>query len=189
MHKKELSEEEKSRYKDLFLYIAFVFGGIGRTQLAKLFFHADCEFFVKQQKTLSGDDYIKHRYGPVPCNFKAILREMEAEGKIEFILTPNFDYPTRELHIKERFKMTSFQEITSAVKRFTSEETVVVNQNAFKIVRENARKLSAETHQSIYHALKIGEHIPNFMLPYYFDDPITENDIMWAKEKTKEPSV
>jgi len=55
---------------------------LGKTKLMKLLYYADFEFYAKEKKTLTGDQYVAQTYGPLPQHAEALLKKMESEGKI-----------------------------------------------------------------------------------------------------------
>ena len=182
-HTKKLTKEEEFKYKALIKYIISLYEGIGKVQLAKLIFAVDTDFYKKYKKTFSGDDYIKNRYGPTPCNLETKLSELEKEKEIIKEIEKNIDYSTHKLYIKKE------KDSASLKKLFHPEGIMSIRQHGNCIISTTARQLSHNTHQSIYHALELGEHIPGFMLPHYQDAHFTPEDIEKQKEIMKKNEV
>lgn len=58
-------------------------GKVPKTKLAKLLYLADFSYYYKNAKSMSGMQYRKLQYGPVPDLYFRALDELEEEGKIE----------------------------------------------------------------------------------------------------------
>jgi transcriptional regulator with XRE-family HTH domain len=58
-------------------------GKIPKTKLAKLLYLADFAWFYDHTESMSGMQYRKLEYGPVPDAFFRALEELETDGKIE----------------------------------------------------------------------------------------------------------
>lgn len=57
-------------------------GKIPKTKLAKLLYLADFSWFYENMKSMSGMQYRRIKYGPVPDSYFRALDELEDEGKI-----------------------------------------------------------------------------------------------------------
>lgn len=76
-----------AKYKQMILtYLRMglsVDGKIAKTKLAKLLYLADFAWFYDHTQSMSGMQYRKIEYGPVPDAFFRAIEELEADGKIE----------------------------------------------------------------------------------------------------------
>src|SRR3989338_1434932 len=78
---REITLEEAEQLKDLF---GTSFDGkIPKTKLAKLLYLADFSWFYKNLNSMSGMQYLRRAYGPVPDPYFRALDELEEEGKIK----------------------------------------------------------------------------------------------------------
>jgi hypothetical protein len=57
-------------------------GRIPKTKLAKLLYLADFSWYYNTMKSMSGMQYLRRAYGPVPDPYFRALTELEEEGKI-----------------------------------------------------------------------------------------------------------
>ena len=57
-------------------------GKVPKTKLAKLLYLADFAWYYKNLESMSGMQYLKRTYGPVPDSYFRALAELEEEGKI-----------------------------------------------------------------------------------------------------------
>ena len=182
-HSKELSDSQKEKYYTIIKYIANIYPGIGKVQLAKLLFAIDRKYYALHQKTITQDDYIKNYYGPTPCNIDKITKDLENNGFVSFIKEPVYDYPMSKMYPCKGIETASID------KYLLAGEVSFIHSCADRVLERTARSLFDETHQSIYHALELGDHIPDYMLPHYDDEPLTEGELSWAKEQAAEINV
>ena len=57
-------------------------GKVPKTKLAKMLYLADFAWFYKNLESMSGMQYLKRTYGPVPDPYFRAIEELEEEGKI-----------------------------------------------------------------------------------------------------------
>ena len=57
-------------------------GRVTKTKLAKLLYFADFAWFYEHLESMSGMQYKKFTYGPVPDTFFRVLDELEEDGKV-----------------------------------------------------------------------------------------------------------
>ena len=57
-------------------------GRVPKTKLAKMLYLADFAWFYKNLESMSGMQYLKRTYGPVPDPYFRAIEELEEEGKI-----------------------------------------------------------------------------------------------------------
>jgi uncharacterized phage-associated protein len=63
-------------------YLAYRCRDLYATKLNKLLFYADFSYFAVKRLGLTGGHYVKLTHGPVFDGYDAVLRELEADGKI-----------------------------------------------------------------------------------------------------------
>ena len=76
------------KYKEMIISFLRVFGSKGdgkipKTKLAKLLYLADFSWFYKNMQSMSGMQYRRIQYGPVPDLYFRALDELEEEGRID----------------------------------------------------------------------------------------------------------
>jgi transcriptional regulator with XRE-family HTH domain len=81
-----ISDYEK--YKEMILSFLRIFslsgdGKIPKTKLAKLLYLADFAWFYEKMESMSGMQYRRIQYGPVPDSYFRALDELEEEGRID----------------------------------------------------------------------------------------------------------
>ncbi|MFD2578876.1 Panacea domain-containing protein [Novosphingobium colocasiae] len=65
----------------------------GAIRLNKILWFADCHAFRENGVSITGDTYLKRKFGPVPKHVLAALRDLEGEGKVVVREVP---YSTRK---------------------------------------------------------------------------------------------
>lgn len=70
------------KYKQIILSFLRIGEGTTKTKLAKLVYLADFAWFYKHLQSMSGMQYRKIQYGPVPDAYFRAVDELEEEGKI-----------------------------------------------------------------------------------------------------------
>jgi len=74
---------EENKLADVLCNIVSYEPGVSRTQLVKLAYLTDREFYKNHQKTLTGTDYVLYFYGPYSHNFKRVLNNLKHNNFIE----------------------------------------------------------------------------------------------------------
>ncbi len=108
-----------NKYKEMILlYLRNTFTKdekLPKTKLAKLLYLADFSWYYDNFKSMSGMQYRKIQFGPVPDMFFRALSELEEEGKINITKKENED-GTDSILINE-FKSNTNQKLTSLSKK------------------------------------------------------------------------
>lgn len=138
----------KDKIKNLILMLANK--GILKTKLLKEMFYADFLSYKNIGASITGLEYAKLPYGPVPDNFEKIITEFKNEELISYNIEYKNEY---ELH---NIKCTS--EIDESV--FTEEEVSIINKviNFFKDYK--SKEIADFSHQEkAYIETKLSEKI------------------------------
>jgi uncharacterized phage-associated protein len=75
---------KRDKFINTFLYFidAAKHPTLGKVKLAKLLFFADAIAYDQLGRTITGKQYVKMMFGPVPCNYNEDISSMETEGLI-----------------------------------------------------------------------------------------------------------
>ena len=79
---------KNKKLKELILYISSKCAGdgkFGRTKLSKILYYSDFLYFLKNQKPITGVDYIHAPQGPMPDNMVAVLESMSEKDIAEAV--------------------------------------------------------------------------------------------------------
>ena len=71
----------EKKYKNAVLFFAKKIqnGTLGKLKIKKLLYYLDFDFFEKYGKSVTGDEYLRFEYGPVPRMAEKILKQMEGK--------------------------------------------------------------------------------------------------------------
>lgn len=71
----------EKKYKNAILFFAKKTqnGTLGKLKIKKLLYYLDFDFFEKYGKSVTGDEYLRFEYGPVPRMAEKILKQMEGK--------------------------------------------------------------------------------------------------------------
>lgn len=125
-------------------------GRVPKTKLAKMLYLADFTWYYKNLESMSGMQYLKRTYGPVPDPYFRAIDELEEEGKI------TIDHKGDSLLIKlgkgaERQKLKSID----------SNEEILIKEIARKWKNKRTREIVHFTHDQLpYKLCADGEVIP-----------------------------
>lgn len=87
-----------NKFKNILLYILERCAGkpnVGETVLYKLLYFADFNYYELYEEHLSGAEYRKLPYGPVPQKLDSVLHQMIEEGSIKRINVDYHGYPQK----------------------------------------------------------------------------------------------
>jgi len=71
----------EKKYKNAVLFFAkrIQNGTLGKVKLMKLLYYLDFDFFEKYGRSVTGDEYLRFEYGPVPRMGEKILKQMAGQ--------------------------------------------------------------------------------------------------------------
>ncbi|MGP8321199.1 MAG: type II toxin-antitoxin system antitoxin SocA domain-containing protein [Methanosarcinaceae archaeon] len=151
------------KFKEVLLYILEKVGArpnIGETAICKLLYFIDFDYYEKYEEQLIGAKYIKNHFGPTPVEFKKIIEQMIANGKIEKVKSKYFQYEQKKYLPRSLpdLKVLSAQEIQHIDK--------VLNRLAWKNTKELSEYSHSDTSWRVHRA---GEEI-SYETVFYRDD-------------------
>ncbi len=121
-------------------------GKIPKTKLAKLLYLADFAWFYDNLESMSGMQYRKITYGPVPDSFFRALDELEFDGKIKIDHKTNND--------KEMFLVSeSESNKNEKIQTISKEEKILMNKIAQKWKNKNTKEIVNFTHNQLPYSL------------------------------------
>ena len=71
------------KYKELILFFIEKIPNVGKLKLNKLLYYVDFDHFEKNEKSITGEEYVRWEKGPVPSNVQSIIKEMKENGDIK----------------------------------------------------------------------------------------------------------
>lgn len=124
-------------------------GRLGAIRLNKALWHTDVMAYKMNGVPVTGEAYVKMKFGPVPAHIDAALVSLAAEGKL-VIRVPEHLYDTKKFVSLVQPDATLLSDDDRALARAMLEY----------VLDRPASEISAETHDIIWEAAEIGEVIP-----------------------------
>lgn len=125
-------------------------GKVPKTKLAKLLYLADFTWYYRNLKSMSGMQYVRRAYGPVPDPYFRALTELEEEGKISVD------------HKGDAFLVSlSGSSSKQKLDRLGEEEMELIKKIGAKWKNKNTRDIVDFTHEQLpYKLCALDEAIP-----------------------------
>lgn len=155
-----------NKFKNILLYILERCGGkpnVGETVLYKLLYFSDFNFYEIYEEHLTGAQYRKLPYGPVPQKLDSMLNTMTETGQLQRIKTEYHGYPQTRYIPMDKADLT---ELTAAEKE-------VIDRVLERFSDWPASAISEYSHQDIpWKATEEGEII-DYELVFYRESPFS----------------
>lgn len=124
------SKLSKEKIYNVILY--FANKTVLKTKLLKEMFYTDFLYYKKNCKSITGLEYTKLQFGPVPDQFESILNECLKKKMIEYRIEYNNQYESHNISACKKFDSSIFdeeelkilQQVKEKFKDFTSKEIV-----------------------------------------------------------------
>lgn len=145
---------DREKFKRLVHYIAWKAGKrdwFGATKLNKVLWFADARLYVLRGRPVTGETYIREKYGPVPRHILSVRLELEKEGKVK------------------SFKGNDLTRLVASAPPdtsvFTQEELKTVDWWIDHIDKDHtATSISDETHDYAWEIAGMGEELPLYAI-------------------------
>jgi len=167
-------DTDEGKFTELILYIAAkgeAEPGFGTTRLYKVLFYSEWHHYVTTGKTITGRDYIKGPYGPMPQRGDETLKALETQRLLAIQQHSRAGYPQQ--------KPIALRDANLDV--FTAQEIAIVDQVIEEQRGMTATGISNRSHDEIL-AWKVagdGERIP-FETSWVVDRPLTPREIEYG---------
>lgn len=155
-----------AKFKEVLLYILERCAGkpnVGETVLYKLLYFSDFNYYELYEEQLTGANYRKLPFGPVPQKLDRIMEQMMADGQLERMKTNYHGFP------QTRY----FPLVKSDLRSFKASEKEVIDRVIEQMSDWSASAISDYSHKDIpWLATKEGEEI-NYELAFYREAPFS----------------
>jgi len=166
---------DREKFKRLVHYIIARAGrrpGFGSTKLNKALWFADARQYVTDGKAITGAEYTRQTFGPVPRAIMPIREELQREGKIR--VTPQ----------RSKFEGTRFESLlTPEEVGFIGNEKQTVDYWVDHIAKDHtAGSISDDSHDYAWEIAKMGETLPYYA---YLANRVREpndEEMEWARQ-------
>jgi hypothetical protein len=167
------AEFDREKFKDAMHYVIAKAGGhrgFGATKLYKVLWFSDARTFMVTGEPITGAEYIREKYGPVPRLAMPMREEMAREGRVK-IWMDNGQWRFKALlgPSMGRFSASERQTLDWWIKHIDEDHT--------------AESISDESHDYAWEIAKMGEVLPyHAFLASRWRDP-TDDELADAKRR------
>ena len=155
-----------NKFKNVLLYILERCAGkpnVGETVLYKLLYFSDFNYYELYEEHLTGAEYRKLPYGPVPQKMDAIINQMIDKGQLQRVKTEYHGYSQTRYLPLEKPNLTELR----------ASEKEIIDRVIEQMSDWSASAISNYSHKDMpWLASKEGEEI-NYELAFYRDSPFS----------------
>ena len=170
---------DRAKFKALVLYVTWRSGSyanFGATKLNKVLWFAEARHYMMYGKPITGETYIRRKYGPVPEHINEICKELEKSNSVQKM--------TEKYHGKDLKRYVT--DTPPSVDLFSAEELSVVDWWIKSIDEEHsATSISEKSHDYAWKIASEGELLPlHAMFASRIRAPLGD-ELEWARQEAK----
>jgi hypothetical protein len=171
---------DHNKFKALLHYVVWKAGdkdGFGATKLYKVLWFSDARSYMLLAAPITGEHYIREKYGPLPAHAQSIVQELVNDGAIRVWNDTYYNQPIRHFHslrTPDKLSLDSKQReiVDYWIKHIADEHT--------------ATSISEQSHDYAWETAKLGEEIPyHAIFATRIRDP-KGDELEWASRRAKE---
>jgi len=171
---------DRDKFKALLHYVIWKAGDrddFGATKLYKVLWFSDARAYMLFGEPITGESYVREKYGPMPRHVMAYIRELESEGAIKASHARYFNKPIRRYRSQRLPDKLSLNE----------KQREIVEYWISHIANEHtATSISEQSHDYAWEIAKLGEEIPyRAIFATRIRDP-EGDELKWATNRAKE---
>ncbi|MBX2991380.1 MAG: SocA family protein [Bacteroidetes bacterium] len=164
-----------AKFKELVLHICYENRDnpkFSATVLNKMLYYTDFFWYAQNGSTITGDDYIREKAGPIPKHLVPVRENLKARGHLVLRKEKYFGYDQIKPTVEEK----------PDLRALTEDEIDFATQVVEYFKKYNATELSNLTHKELsWQVLKTGETIPPASIFLRFNNPVPLEAMGWAK--------
>lgn len=168
---------QRDKFKELVHYVCAKCSDpsrLGAIKLNKVLWFSDTIAFGHSGNSITGVQYVKQKFGPVPKPIVPVINELVRDGAIRV------DEVSYYGHVKKQY--VSLRDPNLAL--FSPEQLKIVDDVLAAITeRHTATSISEVTHDDIWKLAEIGEDIPHLAMLASRLGKLTDADIAWASNR------
>jgi transcriptional regulator with XRE-family HTH domain len=154
------------KFKNILLYILERCGGkpnVGETLLYKLLYFSDFNFYELYEEHLTGAQYRKLPFGPVPQKLDSIIKQMIEKGQLQKIKTDYHGYPQTRYLPMDKADLT----------KMTAAEKDVIDRVIERFSDWSASSISEYSHKDLPWKATDDGDIIDYELAFYRESPFS----------------
>lgn len=168
---------DRQKFLDIIHYVSenCAADELGRVKLHKILYFSDMLYFLANSKPLTGEEYIKQKFGPTARHLQSALRELERNGRIAVRERSYFGFPKQDFIVQEKFDHSCLAE----------DERKLLDAVIDFVCARTAKEISELSHNDAWRLAEMGEAIPYFMAYSLVPTEITDDDRHWAQQEAE----
>lgn len=156
---------------------------LGATKLNKILFFSDTEAYLSLGRPITGEEYVKHQYGPVSRHLDEVLRELEQNRLIAISEASGYSVHAGAPYTQRLF----FPLKRPSLDEFTPDEVSIADDMINTICRQHtARSISELSHDVVWRSAEIGETLPYYTAFVHTLGEVSPDDMEWAQSVMQE---
>jgi hypothetical protein len=168
---------DREKFKTLVLYVIWRTGeerDFGATKLNKVLWFSEARAFEAFGRPVTGETYVRQKFGPVPKSIDAVISELQNDGLIQSWTEPYFDFEVM------RYKAHSPPEMTA----FSADELGLIDWCIKHVAEQHtAASISEMSHDYGWKIAKMGEELPyHAFLAKRVRSPRDGDELEWARD-------
>ena len=171
---------DRDRFKSLLHYVVWKVGdrdGFGATKLYKVLWFSDARAYMLQGTPITGESYVREKYGPLPRHALSVIEELRTEGAIRRSSDDYFGKTIRRFHSLRAPDKLSLNEREREIVEYWVEHIADDH---------TADLISDQSHDYTWEIAALGEEIPyHAIFATRIRDPKGE-ELEWASRRAKE---
>jgi hypothetical protein len=171
---------DRNKFKALLHYVVWRAGdrdGFGAPKLYKVLWFSDARAFMLTKEPITGETYVREKFGPLPEHALGIIAELERDGAIRCWADQYYNRSIR------RFKSLRQPDRLSLDDRQREIVDYWIHHISFD---HTATSISEDSHDLAWEIAKMGEEIPYYAIfATRIRDPVGE-ELEWAKSRARD---
>jgi hypothetical protein len=170
---------DREKFKSVLHYVVWKAGnieGFGATKLYKVLWFSDARAFMLLKQPITGEVYIREKFGPLPRHALSVIDELKREGAIRVTQGRFFNKEIRH-----------FETLRKPDKTLNEQHRQIVDYWIKHIAtKHTAESISEQSHDYAWEIAKLGEEIPyHAIFANRIRDP-EGDELEWAQRRAKE---
>ncbi|PHS27951.1 MAG: hypothetical protein COA84_02845 [Robiginitomaculum sp.] len=174
---KPIVQFDRDKFLEAVHYVCSIFDPdkLGNVKLHKVLYFSDMFHFLDTGAPITGDDYIKQKFGPTARHLAWAVRQLEKDRVLSVETQDYHGYSKKKYLPMKKFKS----------EKLSSSELHMLKDAAKFLDDFSARQASDISHNEAWRTAKMGEVIPYHTVYRLLPVELDESDMDWAKQEAK----
>lgn len=146
---------------------------LGNTKLHKVLYYVDILHYLETGNSLTGENYLRQRFGPTARHLTAALRDLEGEERVSV--------STRNYYSYQKSDYCALTE--PQLDRLTAQDVQLIEHIVGFVCAHTAAEISEFSHDAVWESVPMGQRIPYYAAFVMFPTEVTEQEIEAAADE------